>query len=540
MLNVIDKALAYLSPRLGRRRLQERLAYRMTLQNFKDAATSGGQFGYDAGKSNRYTFYGTGREGTENDVPVRQSDRLRWFSWQLYRNNPHARKIVRNLESKVIGRSMMPQSAATRDDGAPHEEFRERAEALWLEVIKAPDVRGRPGRGGLSFAGMQQCILRQTVLSGETLYRFVFLSAEEQQARGLPLPLQVQLVHAHRLDDSLDDLETFFRGIEFNARGERLAYHVAQPAANARFLSQDTVRVSAAEMGHLFVAEDVDQHRGSPWFGATLLRMRAQDDYELAEIDAAGAAACVALAYRPGVGQAPLGLTTPKELSDPAGNPITALQRRMIINLGDGGEIHSFNPTRPSNSATEFLTHLMRAEAAGVAGTKSSTVTGDYRESSFSSEASADNDIWPEVYALQEWVAAGFLQPVWEQVLDIGVRTGAFAGIVTGQEYARNKRLYACANWQGPVRPSINQKDDAEAARQRVKNGQSTPQIEALSSGKDPEEIRRGIKAFIESWRKDGIPDVVIMQALGIENANPGATPETGEAKGPRLAGAAA
>src|SRR6185436_17716977 len=100
-----------------------------------------------------------------------------------------------------------------------------------------------------------------------------------------------------------------------------------------------------------------------------------------------------------------------------------------------------------------------------------------------SSERSADNDAWPELEEIQDWFACGFYQPIYEEVITAAVTAGLFDDVkgFSTADFAERKRDYLNTHWQGPVPRSINPKDDADAARQRVRNATSSPQIEAAS-----------------------------------------------------------
>src|SRR5437868_11224522 len=82
---------------------------RYTVDQIFGSNSSGG---YAAGKNNRLTKYWQPTRMNENGVPGSQVQRVRWQAWELWRNNPHARKIVKSLESKVVGRGLNPQSHA--------------------------------------------------------------------------------------------------------------------------------------------------------------------------------------------------------------------------------------------------------------------------------------------------------------------------------------------------------------------------------------------------------------------------------------------
>lgn len=527
----LDSFVGLISPKRG----AMRAAWREQLGAVKAASGqhesmrkmfgAGRNSGYEAGKTDRLKGFDSGSTH-ENDLPRVQIERLRWRAWKFYRNNPQARKIVRTLGAKVVGRGLSPQPQAITTDGTPFADFRRRARQVWEEFAREADFRGKPGRGGQHLTSLSKTALRAVILSGGTLVRFRRLNTEQQKSLGLFLPLQLQLIHIDRLDSQANGKGKFY-GLEYDTDGRVIAFHVKESGD----AGAPTTRISADQMVHLFAEEDIDQFLGTPWVGAALLTADDRRNYEYSELIAAEMGSCIVAGYRRSNGQSGgLGLPGPDanyQLTDGDGNKITRLQPGMFVDLGQTGELESFNPARPNTGMPEFVSHLVRGEAVSVPGVKSSTLTGDYRNSSFSSERSADNDIWPELEEIQDWFAAGWCQPIYEEVISTAVAAGLFADI-DGFEVAdfnARKRDYLKTNWQGPVPRSINPKDDADAARSRVKNGTSTPQRECAQIGRDWREILQELDEFISYAEELGLPEDIWQQALGIDQSDSPAAP---------------
>lgn len=519
---MIDKAIGVFSPGWA----AKRLAARATMQQMD--AFVGGNGGYQAGKQNRLTQGTGGNRTNENGLSRGQIARLRWSSWDLYRNNSHCRKLCRSLESKVIGRGMSPSPQATLSGGEPFVDFRAKVKQIWGMLASQIDYRGRPGFGGQHFADIQKTALRGVILGGEVLFYFRPLSAAEQISRETLLPIQLQLVHPERFDESINSNggNRVIHGIELRADDTRAAYHLYKnhPGDVWQSSSLDSQRYPASSIGHLYVSEDIDQLRGVPWLSSVLLRSRDVGDYEYNELKAAAMAACVVLGYRRSSAQSQFGPNAPSDwdLTDGDGNRITNLSPGMLLDLGSTGEIQGFNPQRPNAGAAEFLSYELRSIACGVPGTKGSTVTGDYRNSSFSSERSADNDAWPEIEGIQDWFAFNFMQPIFERVIEAAVIEGKFDDVAgfSAEDYLERKADYLSCQWQGPVSRSINPTDDADAARKRVQNGASSPQIEAAILGRDWRDILRDLSEFKEYAAQIGISEDISSQILGIDQAD--------------------
>lgn len=531
--HTLDNVISVLSPTWAARRAAHRNAFNHLKNssgehNSMKKMLSGNKGGYQAGHLDRLKGRRTPGGIHENDIDRNQIEVLRWRSWNLFRNCPQAKKICRTLGAKVIGQGLVPQSQAVTLDGKPYAAFRKRAREVWDEFCKECDFRGRPGNGGQSFAGMAKTTLRGASLSGGVLYRFHRLDAAEQKRLGLAIPLQVQLIHVDRLDKQKHG-DGYFYGLKVDKQGRVEGFHVNRGGTDT---DADTpaVYVPLAEMKHVLLEDDIDQLLGAPWFGAALLTMDDRRGLEHNELTASELGSCIVAGYRLSNGQNKFGLNGPgaaegpTELCDADGNPVTHMQPGMFVNLGASGSLEMINPGRPNSNLEGFINHLVRSEAVAVPGVKSSTLTGDYRQSSFSSERSADNDIWPEIEELQKWMGESFCQPIYEECIKAAVVAGKFNDVEGFTTVDFNKRLkeFLYTNWQGPVARSINPKDDALAAKARVQNATSSPQREASKAGADWQEIAQEVAEFIAYCKTLKLPDAYWQQALGLPVAASG------------------
>lgn len=528
-MNILDSIIGFFSPEAGIRRMEARAALS---QVNKFLGTAKGP--YAAANINRLNALRTVVQ-KENEVSGSRLDALRAQSWDLYRDNPTCRKIVRSLESKVIGKGMHPESLATNSDGTPNTQFRERSMQLWERLQSGFDSRGMPGKGGLTMGCQQRLALRAVILSGDTLYRIKPITPAEQDRRNLPVAIVLQLVDSCRLADEseiqtqrLADGHFIFRGIEFNANNERVAYWVKNSTIVDSASAPTTVtRIPVEKMGHLFLEEDIDQGRGVPMFSSAILRARRTDDLEYNVLTASAMASCMVAAYSKPTGANKLGLNQGSEynsssadgtdLTDSDGNTINKIQPGMVVNKGKDGSFELLSPNQPNMNPEAFVQHLQRGTAAAMPGTKASTVTGDYRNSSFSSERSADNDCWPEIQIVQEWFASQYCQPIWETILRTAIMEGYFDGIVSAEEFQDEPGRFCAANWQGPVALSINPKDDEEASAARVRNGRSSPQMECAKVNVNWRDVLSDIAEFYEVAQQKGIPTEVVNNILGVD-----------------------
>lgn len=518
---VIDSVIAALSPQKG----LDRMAARASLEAV-DKLMGGSTSGYDAAKLNRLLKLIPNQN--ENAIEFGQLNRLEASSRDLWRNNASARKVVRQIQVKTLGKGMRPLSQATSSDGKPHFKFRSRARDVWSQFICQSDSRGKPGRGGDHFADQGKNGLAAVVRNGNVLSRTKLLSRSEQRRKNLFLPLQVQLIDAGRLDQSLTEFEgkEVFRGIELNDEGVPAAYHVlpyhpSDPRGHRFGMNSlsDRVRFKTDELLHLFVSEDIDQLLGVSWFAPALSFARDAGDYEYAELKAAAMGACIVASIKRPPGAQTFGVTGSENdpLTDENGNKITRLQPGMLL---DGIGIEGFNPQRPSQNAEAWIQHLLRRIATAFPGIKGSTLTGDYRRSSFASERSADNEIWPEIEGVQQWWSCAFQTPLYIDVITTAVLSGLFDDVVSISEFLDRSQQFLAADWQGPVGRSINPKDDEEASELGRRNLTSSVPIDAAKKGHVALEVLQDTVEYIQQIQAtdldDEIKDRMVFQALGL------------------------
>ncbi len=528
-MNLLDKIIGYISPSAGLSRVQARATMKQ-IESFVGGTNSG----YNAGKINRMTRGRGSVEVKEHALPQEQFQRLIADSWNLYRNNPYARKIVRSITSKVIGKGLTPESQALRPDGTAHTEFRQRCKLLWKRLNNGFDFRGMPGQGGLNMPQIQHLALRSCILSGDSFGRLVPIDAAEMMRRDIPVPVVWQPIDKSRLADEHDlpagaiaDNGMFYRGLELDVTGRVRAYWInaIRPGEiSPAFTSAK--RRPATEINHVFIEDDVDQYLGTPWFASALLNMRDTNDLQYNVLKQSAMAACVVLGYRKPTGAGPFGLQASREsvggtadgtdLTDEDGNVITKVQPGMFVNLGKDGELQGFSPNIQNANPESFVSHMLRGTAGGFPGLKASTVTGDYRNSSFSSERSADNDAWPEIEAMQDWFSNSFCQPIWDQVIRSAIMVGFFEGVISADEFAEEPWRFTETKWQGPIQQSINPIDDVEAAARRVKYGQSSLQLECAKRNVNWQDVLTDAAELYEVAQAKSLPPEVINNILGI------------------------
>ena len=527
-MNLLDSIIGYVAPAWGAQRLEARAL--MSQIN----AVMGTGVGYANAQKTRLNRPRSTALVKDHALPQQQYQNLTVDSWTLYRDKPYVRKLVNSLISKVIGKGMSPKPTVVNDDGSANVAFNQRAAKLWSEVQDVLDWRGLPGSGGQTLSGIQRLALKATILSGNVFYRLVPIDGPERLRRESPVGLAIQLLDMSRLAadqdvpaDQVAEGNQLYRGIELDVTGKRVAYwfNAIRPG-EATPAFRNAKRRSAQEIGHLFVEDDIDQYIGTPWMCSVTQKIRDIDDLEHNVLKQSSMAACVVGSYSLPNGSVKFGLNATdtnlptadgSDLTDADGNKISRIQPAMMVNTSGGGEFKLHSPNQPNLNPEAFVQHMLRSVAAGLPGMKGSSLTGDYRNSSFSSEKAADNDCWPEIEAVQDWFASSFIQPIYDRIVRDAVFYKYFDGIVTSDEFTANPSRFTACQWQGPVRKSINEVDDVKAAAERVRAGQSSLQMECSKLSVDWQQVLRDGDELYQQAKALGLPDEVVNNYLGVD-----------------------
>ena len=221
--------------------------------------------------------------------------------------------------------------------------------------------------------------MRDLVVFGEAL--FVFLV---DPRTGAP---QLRRLHPEQLDRSwtrrLDSGGAIYQGVEFDAAGRIVAYHIrrAAPGDALAGIAVAPDRVPAGDVIHVFRQPMPGQVRGLSWFAPVLLPAKELD----ALLDALLVRAKVA-ALHAGFITDPEG--TPPYDGDQTGSTFDAsLEPGALITLPPGKGVE-FPETPDQGGASALLTASLRRIAAG-AGVTYEHATGDYSQTNYSSSRGA-------------------------------------------------------------------------------------------------------------------------------------------------------
>lgn len=392
-----ERALARVFPGWAQARVRARIEAEMTIRAYEMAGMGRGTRGWNA-------------PGASASTEVQGAlARLRNRSRDLVRSNPWAAHAARLLPAHMIGTGVTPRPK----DGA--DVTRRRALAAWDAWAEEADQAN-----GAGFAGMQALAARGVIEAGEML-----LDWEPDATQ--PGGWRVRLMEPDYLDEGFNETSRngsgqIVNGIEFDAQGRRVAYHLWQQhpgdglGGALRSLSIQRVRKPAALVDHVFEPLRAGQTRGVPLLAASGLRLRDLDDYLEAERWRKKVAAAFAAFVRTPQGPAgsPLGALS-AETQSTGPQAVERILPGTIKRLRPGEDVEF--PTPPGDSGVQdYLRWELFAISAGI-GIPYAELTGDLSNANYSSMRVGKLAFWAILDAWQwNMLAPMLLHRAWKRV----------------------------------------------------------------------------------------------------------------------------
>ncbi len=411
---------------------------------------------------------------------------LRRRSRKIVLNNPVAFSAVDSIVSNCIGTGIKPQSKST--DSA----FKEELQELWLEWKDEADFYGVN-----DFYGLQALICTSILEGGECFVRFRISKPTED----LSVPLQLQALESEHLDDSkneaLSNGNVIRSGIEFDKSGKRVAYHLfpSHPGDSVVSANNDSVRIPASEILHIYKPLRIGQIRGVPWLSRVLLKLYELDQYDDAELVRKKTSALFAAfitrldpeSNLMGEGEA-----------DEDGLAIAELEPGTVQLLEPGEDIKFSEPSDVGSSYEGFMRQQLRFVAMGM-GLTYEQLTGDLTQVNFSSIRAGLIEFRRRCEMLQRHVMIFQLcRPVWKKWFQLAVLSGAIDLPEDTRKNRSVKWIPQGWEWVDPLK-------DQKAQELAVKSGFRSRSEVVSRLGGDAEEVDREIAADNERADKMGL-----------------------------------
>lgn len=391
------------------------------------------------------------------------SQRAGYRSADAVMNSPLGRTICEAWVSALVadGPSIRPSTK----NKATSEKLLKAAGQFWNEC---------DADGISALDGFLQRLVRSLVIYGDA---FVHMTVEADAMK-----LKLRLLSPDQVDRSLDRVigpGGYIRsGIEFDARGRRVAYHVRENPDAATTFSYQTVRVPAEDICHVFDGLFPGQIRGISWLSASLTTI-----YQVENLNDALLAKFNTAALFGGFIRKPDATTVSAFNAGKDGQ--ATLEPGGMAELPPGYDVSFSNPPN-ADGAIEFLRSQVRAASVG-SGIPYEIASGDLSQVNYASARVGLLEFRRKVTALQKALIVGqLLNKVWSRLLLLE----AAAGRLSFEDAFGTTAEWIFTAWQ-QLDPLKETKANIEAIDANIKS-----RHEVISQGgRDPEEVNAEIAA---------------------------------------------
>lgn len=514
-MNLLDRAIAYVSPTTAARRLKARMAIELAGGGYNGASFS------RPALTNWHTRASDADADASLDLPT-----LRSRSRDLVRNAPLAGGALNTMVTNVVGTglSLQPKPDAaflglTDEEATAWADAAQREFNLFAED-KACDITRKQ-----NFYGLQGVAFRSAMESGDA-----FAVLPDRPLPGVVYSLAVQLIEADRIcnPDQKPDSANLIGGVEMDTAGAAVAVHICNqhPGSPVRRASLKwEPRPMEIAIGnyrrpavlHLHDRRRPGETRGIPILAPVIEPLKQLARYTEAELQAAVVSGMFAVFVKMESGAF-------QEMFDQDGKT-EYLKTSMAwdgtlgaadlngggkaVNLLPGEEMGSINPGRPNALFDPFVQAILRQVGAVLE--IPFEILIKHFTASYSAARAAMLDAWRVFRNRRDWLATYFCQPIYEVLLAEAVAKGRIAAPGFFADPAIRK-AWCKALWVGDGPGSIDPVKDVTAAEGRIKLGISTRAKESIEyDGVDWRVKHKQLVEEEERRREDGLGPTVPM-----------------------------
>lgn len=355
-------------------------------------------------------------------------------------NNPTLARISDALPAHLVGTGITPRPMH------PVEDTRALLAASFLTWTDRAETGCRT-----DFYGLQAALVRDMVVMGEALAVF-----EVDPVDGAP---QLRRLHPDQLDRSVTRQTAggghIIAGVEFNARGVIVAYHI-RPGAPGETLAGLPLTPEcwpASDVIHMFRPLVPGQVRGLSWFAPSLLSARELDQF----LDAVLVRAKVA-ALHAGFVVEPNGAPI-YDGEQTGGSLNVSMEPGAMVVLPPGKSVEF--PSLPEQGNATAIAHDFERRIATGIGATYEMATGDHSQANYSSSRSALLEFRRFAEGVQHHVVVHQLcRPVWRRFVTWCVLSGRIGATA----FQANRDAFLAAKWLPPAWPWVDPVKDARAA----------------------------------------------------------------------------
>lgn len=476
-MNLIDRAINAISPEKALKR--EVARKKLSLVN-------SGYGNYGANATKKAVIGWTHGGGSHREDIEEHISTLRQRSRDLYcGGSTLATGAVKRLRTNAVGTGLHLKSTINEEIlGITSEEARKLEETIEREFAHWANSTNCDIERIDNFYQLQQLALLNALLSGDS---FALMTTTKRT--GSIYDLRIGLVEADRV--STPDNETinplFCEGVEKNANGEVVAYHISKfhPLSFQDREPREWVRVKAfgektgrRNIIHVMNRERIGQVRGVPFLSPVIETIKQLGRYTEAEVLAAviNGLFTVFIEKESASDDVPFGEAVPEDMQvDSEDEGSIELAPGAVIDLGEGEKANMVNPGRPNPNFDPFVMAVIKQIGAAL------EIPYELLIMAFSNNYSASRaailEFFKVIKMYRAWFVTDFCQPIYEEWLCEAVAKGR----INAPGFFNDpiiKDAYCSAEWNGPSAGQLDPKKEVEAAELRVQGGFSTRERE--------------------------------------------------------------
>ena len=501
-MNVLDKAISYVSPNAGLKREVAR-------QKIKILNSGYGEHGASSKKKSLLGWLTSPRsvlEDVEQNIP-----KLRGRSRDLYMGAPLATGALKTIRTNVVGSGLRLNAqidyeylGMTLEEADAWETKVEREFNLWAESPHCDAQRMN------NFYEIQQLALISQLMSGDCFATLPLIPRVY-----MPYDLRINLIEADRVcnpNNHINFDNKIINGVEINTYGEVVAYHIAQKHPGSVALAKNTwvrVRKFGERTGrpnviHLMESERPEQRRGVPILAPVIETLKQLSRYTDAELMAAvisGMYTVFIKTENPETEAPGQFVGTTDQLEDDDNDINYEIGNGAIVALGENESIDIANPGRPNTAFDGFVASMCKQ--IGSALEIPYELLLKHFSASYSASRAALLEAWKMFKMRRSWLANDFCQPIYEEFLAEAIGKGRInaPGFFTDPVA---KKAYCTAEWNGPSQGQIDPLKEVNAAQKRVENGFSTRTRETVELGNGDFFRNNRLRIVEEKLRREG------------------------------------
>ncbi len=459
--------------------------------------------------------------GSANRIVGIDAKQLRDHARHLERDHDISRNAINTLVQNTVGSGIDVLPAPRLPGGKVDRDLAQDLTELWDEWWDVPEVTWAHDYGKC-----QDLLARSWFRDGEVLYQDL-IGPVAGLEHGTRVPYSIEMIEADLLPLDFNDAKrNIMQGVERNAWGRRLAYHIFKHhPGDPDVFATETKRVSADYMHHLALIDRIHQVRGLSVFASVIARLEDIKDYEDSERIAAKVAASLSAQIIKGqpemYGQGDVSSGVLLAEGD-AGREYRALTMRpgMIADdLLPGERIELVDSKRPNPNTETFRAGQLRAVAGGL-NVSASSLSMNY-DGSYSAQRQELVEKWGAYQKLGETFIALQVRPTWKRFVEAAV-----LGRQITMPRGWTLRDLSAASYVRPVMPWIDPLKEAIAKGEAEDRGWQSPQQNTLLMGNQPDEVLTQTADWHEQ-RRDLLPSTTTVDPdarAGLRGAVIGAT----------------